>query len=204
MMITLGAAALNKLLGREVYTCNTQLGGVQIMYNNGVSHKTERNDSEGVGRMLHWLSYMPAYKGGPLPILEYKDTWDREVQFTPPQSRYREGQFTPPQSRYRGSVYSTTIQVYRGSVYSTIIQVYRGLVYSTTMPVYRVPFTLPPSRYTEFSLLYHHPGIESVSLLHHHPGIQRFSLLYHHPGIQSTVHSTKSQVYRCLVYSTTI
>ena len=100
MLITLGAAALNKLLGREVYTCNTQLGGVQIMYNNGVSHKTERNDSEGVGRMLHWLSYMPAYKGGPLPILEYKDTWDREVQFTPPQSRYREIQFTPPPSTY--------------------------------------------------------------------------------------------------------
>ena len=45
-----------------MYTCNTQLGGTQIMYNNGVSHKTEKNDGEGVGRLLHWLSYLPAYK----------------------------------------------------------------------------------------------------------------------------------------------
>ena len=57
------------------------------MYNNGVSHKTERNDSEGVGRILHWLSYMPAYKGGPLPISSQIDSWDRDVQFTPPASR---------------------------------------------------------------------------------------------------------------------
>ena len=35
-IILTGASALNKLLGREVYTSNTQLGGVQIMYNNGV------------------------------------------------------------------------------------------------------------------------------------------------------------------------
>ena len=145
MLITLGAAALNKLLGREVYTCNTQLGGVQIMYNNGVSHKTERNDSEGVGRMLHWLSYMPAYKGGPLPILEYKDTWDREVQFTPPQSRYREIRFTPPPSMY------TEVQF-------TLIYHHPGIqstVYSTTIQVYRVQFTPPPSRYTKYSLLHH-------------------------------------------------
>lgn len=87
-IILTGAAALNKLLGREVYTCNTQLGGVQIMHNNGVAHKTERNDAEGIGRILHWLSYMPAVQGGPLPIRSVlADTWDREVAFTPPQNR---------------------------------------------------------------------------------------------------------------------
>lgn len=31
----------SQLLGRKVYASNNQLGGVQIMFNNGVSHKTE-------------------------------------------------------------------------------------------------------------------------------------------------------------------
>ena len=53
-IILTGASALNKLLGREVYTSNTQLGGVQIMFNNGVSHKVEKNDISGVRRILHW------------------------------------------------------------------------------------------------------------------------------------------------------
>ena len=84
-IILTGAGALNKLLGREVYTCNTQLGGTQIMYNNGVTHKTERNDVEGVRRILHWLAYMPAVKGGDLPILEPPlDPWDRDVEYEPP------------------------------------------------------------------------------------------------------------------------
>jgi len=34
-IILTGASALNKVLGREVYSSNAQLGGVQIMYNNG-------------------------------------------------------------------------------------------------------------------------------------------------------------------------
>ena len=34
-----GEAALNKVLGKKVYTSNYQLGGTQIMYNNGVSHE---------------------------------------------------------------------------------------------------------------------------------------------------------------------
>ena len=34
-IILTGASALNKVLGREVYTSNAQLGGTQIMYNNG-------------------------------------------------------------------------------------------------------------------------------------------------------------------------
>merc|ERR1719245_1764589 len=86
-IILTGAAALNKLLGREVYTSNTQLGGTQIMYNNGVSHKTERNDMEGVRRILSWLSYMPACKGAALPILvsPLTDHHERDVLFYPPE-----------------------------------------------------------------------------------------------------------------------
>lgn len=49
----------NQVLGREVYTSNNQLGGVHIMYNNGVSHVTVPDDFEGVYTVLQWLSYMP-------------------------------------------------------------------------------------------------------------------------------------------------
>lgn len=35
-IILTGASALNKVLGREVYTSNSQLGGTQIMYTNGM------------------------------------------------------------------------------------------------------------------------------------------------------------------------
>jgi len=48
-----------QVLGREVYTSNNQLGGVQIMHNNGVSHSVTANDFEGVCVLLRWLSYMP-------------------------------------------------------------------------------------------------------------------------------------------------
>ena len=58
-IILTGAAALNKVLGQEVYTSNSQLGGIQIMHNNGVTHAVSRDDFEGVGTLLKWLSYMP-------------------------------------------------------------------------------------------------------------------------------------------------
>lgn len=48
-----------QVLGREVYTSNNQLGGVQIMHNNGVSHVTVPDDFEGVYTILQWLSYIP-------------------------------------------------------------------------------------------------------------------------------------------------
>ena len=35
-------SALNKLLGKEVYTSQDQLGGPQIMYPNGVTHEGEK------------------------------------------------------------------------------------------------------------------------------------------------------------------
>ena len=86
-IILTGAAALNKLLGKEVYTSNTQLGGTQIMYNNGVSHKTERNDVEGIKRILNWLSFIPCKKGAPLPIISnpLSDHPERDVEFYPPE-----------------------------------------------------------------------------------------------------------------------
>lgn len=45
-LILTGYSALNKLLGREVYVSQDQLGGPQIMYPNGVSHMIVDNDKE--------------------------------------------------------------------------------------------------------------------------------------------------------------
>ncbi|XP_071044333.1 acetyl-CoA carboxylase isoform X1 [Parasteatoda tepidariorum] len=87
-IILTGAAALNKLLGREVYTSNNQLGGIQIMHNNGVSHVTATDDLEGIYTMLKWLSYMPKCKGAELPIVESLDPVDRDVIFTPSKLPY--------------------------------------------------------------------------------------------------------------------
>lgn len=42
-----------------MYASNNQLGGIQIMYNNGVSHKTEQTDLDGIYTILKWLSYIP-------------------------------------------------------------------------------------------------------------------------------------------------
>ena len=58
------------------------------MYNNGVTHKTERHDMEGILAILKWLSYMPASKGSPLPIIPSIDPIDREITFMPTKAPY--------------------------------------------------------------------------------------------------------------------
>ncbi|MBN3319914.1 ACACA carboxylase, partial [Atractosteus spatula] len=87
-IILTGAGALNKVLGREVYTSNNQLGGVQIMHNNGVTHCTVCDDFEGVYTLLQWLSYMPKCNSSPVPILDAKDPIDRPVEFVPTKAPY--------------------------------------------------------------------------------------------------------------------
>ena len=87
-IILTGAPALNKVLGREVYTSNLQLGGTQIMHKNGVSHLTAASDLEGVSHILQWLSYIPETKGDALPIRETSDSWDREIAYVPPKGPY--------------------------------------------------------------------------------------------------------------------
>ncbi|XP_037125079.1 acetyl-CoA carboxylase 1 isoform X2 [Syngnathus acus] len=87
-IILTGAGALNKVLGREVYTSNNQLGGIQIMHNNGVTHSTVCDDFEGVFTLLQWLSYMPKCKFSPVPILSAKDPIDRTVAFVPTKAPY--------------------------------------------------------------------------------------------------------------------
>ncbi|KAM4577442.1 acetyl-CoA carboxylase isoform 2-T3 [Odontesthes bonariensis] len=87
-IILTGAGALNKVLGREVYTSNNQLGGVQIMHNNGVTHTTVPDDFDGVFTILQWLSYMPKNKHSPVPVIATADPVDREIEFTPTKAPY--------------------------------------------------------------------------------------------------------------------
>ncbi|KAF1988887.1 acetyl-CoA carboxylase acc1 [Aulographum hederae CBS 113979] len=86
-IILTGAQAINKLLGREVYTSNLQLGGTQIMYKNGVSHMTADHDFEGVSKIVSWMSFVPDKKNNPVPIAPSSDTWDREISYFPPQKQ---------------------------------------------------------------------------------------------------------------------
>jgi acetyl-CoA carboxylase/biotin carboxylase 1 len=83
-IILTGAPAINKLLGREVYTSNLQLGGTQIMYKNGVSHMTANDDFEGVEKIVEWMSFVPDKKGAPIPIRPWSDDWDRDIGYFPP------------------------------------------------------------------------------------------------------------------------
>ncbi|KAK0546684.1 acetyl-coenzyme-A carboxylase [Tilletia horrida] len=87
-LILTGYQALNKLLGREVYTSNLQLGGPQIMYRNGVSHLVAADDLAAVREFVQWISYVPAVAKAPLPRLLTSDPWDREVGYVPPKGPY--------------------------------------------------------------------------------------------------------------------
>ncbi|KAL8276908.1 hypothetical protein RQP46_010736 [Phenoliferia psychrophenolica] len=87
-IILTGAGALNKVLGREVYSSNLQLGGTQIMYKNGVSHLTAANDLEGVLSIAKWLAFVPESRGAPLPIAPSTDHWDRVIDYTPIKGAY--------------------------------------------------------------------------------------------------------------------
>ncbi|KAI5303517.1 acetyl-coenzyme-A carboxylase, partial [Ascosphaera atra] len=86
-IILTGAQAINKLLGREVYTSNLQLGGTQIMYRNGVSHQTASDDFDGVQKIVQWLSFIPDKKNAPLPVRPVNDPWDRDVEYYPPEKQ---------------------------------------------------------------------------------------------------------------------
>ncbi|OBZ91864.1 Acetyl-CoA carboxylase [Choanephora cucurbitarum] len=83
-IILTGAPALNKVLGREVYTSNLQLGGTQIMYKNGVSHLTAENDFEGISKIVRWLSFVPEVRNGPVTMRLGADPIDRDIEYMPP------------------------------------------------------------------------------------------------------------------------
>jgi len=87
-LILTGYSALNKLLGKEVYTSQDQLGGPQVMFPNGISHQVVPNDQEGVTAILDWLSFVPKTKFSPSPILPVVDPVEREIGFVPTKTPY--------------------------------------------------------------------------------------------------------------------
>ncbi|XP_008215451.1 acetyl-CoA carboxylase isoform X2 [Nasonia vitripennis] len=88
-IVLTGYRALNSVLGREVYASNNQLGGIQIMHNNGISHAVEPRDLDGISTVLRWLSYVPAVKGAPLPVSPIiSDPIDREIMYLPTKAPY--------------------------------------------------------------------------------------------------------------------
>lgn len=83
-IILTGYQALNKLMGREIYTTNDQLGGPMIMFPNGVSHQLADTHYDAVVKAVEWISFVPSTKGAPLPIRDSNaDPVDRIVQFAP-------------------------------------------------------------------------------------------------------------------------
>eukprot|EP01033_Poteriospumella_lacustris_P007091 gene7093-5101_t len=86
-IILTGFQALNKLMGKEIYTTNDQLGGPMIMYPNGVSHLLAETHFEAVLKGLEWLSFVPAMTGAALPIRTLvdngSDVIERAVQVAP-------------------------------------------------------------------------------------------------------------------------
>jgi len=87
-MILTGYSALNKLLGKEVYTSQNQLGGPQIMYPNGITHEVVSNDREGMGAVLDWLNYTPkTFNSVQVPVDHAEDP-ARPIEFVPTKAPY--------------------------------------------------------------------------------------------------------------------
>jgi acetyl-CoA carboxylase/biotin carboxylase 1 len=82
-LILTGYSALNKLLGREVYTSQDQLGGPQVMAPNGVAHQVVADDQAGVAAMMDWLSFVPRTADAGPAALPATDPVDRLVDFLP-------------------------------------------------------------------------------------------------------------------------
>eukprot|EP01133_Synstelium_polycarpum_P019716 gene19716-23611_t len=82
-IILTGAGALNKVLGKEVYESNQQLGGSQIMYPNGVSHLSVNDELRGITSILQWLAFVPRAKGEIVPIVTPVDSPLRDIDFNP-------------------------------------------------------------------------------------------------------------------------
>lgn len=87
-IILTGYSALNKLLGREVYDSQDQLGGPQIMYPNGVSHDIVDDDRAGVASILKWVSFVPKHVGALPAVREASDPVDRPVAWRPTPTPY--------------------------------------------------------------------------------------------------------------------
>ncbi|ORC84477.1 putative acetyl-CoA carboxylase [Trypanosoma theileri] len=87
-LILTGVGALNRILGKEVYSDNSQLGGRQVMVPNGVTHWNTKNNYDSAEKLLRWLDYIPPVvdplRCNPrLLTLPHHDPIDRDVTFMP-------------------------------------------------------------------------------------------------------------------------
>eukprot|EP00388_Colpodella_angusta_P005653 GDKJ01017353.1.p1 GENE.GDKJ01017353.1~~GDKJ01017353.1.p1 ORF type:complete len:1792 (-),score=643.29 GDKJ01017353.1:1263-6152(-) len=81
-LLLTGYQALNRLVGRDVYSSNDEIGGVDVMFRNGVTHEVVDTDLDGCKSILNWLSYVPEKKGGALPVLiQPTDSPTRPITF---------------------------------------------------------------------------------------------------------------------------
>jgi len=87
-IILTGYSALNKLLGREVYNSQDQLGGPQVMYPNGVAHEIVEDDQAGVASMIKWLSYVSKNVGALPAVRDFADPVERTVEWRPTPTPY--------------------------------------------------------------------------------------------------------------------
>lgn len=88
-IILTGFQALNKLLGRPVYSSQMQLGGPRVMACNGVSHLVVQDDLQGAKAILEWLAFVPLAVGGEhtvhdVSVLSGSDAVSRPVTYAPP------------------------------------------------------------------------------------------------------------------------
>lgn len=84
-IILTGYQALNKLMGKDVYSSNDQLGGVKVMHTNGVTHVTAKNHLSGIFSIIEWLSFVPAVRRGAVPVRDVSgwEVIERPVEFHP-------------------------------------------------------------------------------------------------------------------------
>lgn len=87
-IILTGFSALNKLLGKEVYSSQDQLGGPQIMLPNGVAHQLASDDQDGVEKILRWLSYVPYSASSQVSLAPSSDPIERPITFQPTKTPY--------------------------------------------------------------------------------------------------------------------
>jgi acetyl-CoA carboxylase/biotin carboxylase 1 len=87
-LILTGYSALNKLLGREVYVSQDQLGGPQVMVPNGVTHEEVPDDQAGVASILKWLSFVPKSVGELPASRPSADPVSRDVVWRPTRTPY--------------------------------------------------------------------------------------------------------------------
>nr|ANM86838.1 acetyl-CoA carboxylase [Stygiella incarcerata] len=89
-----GAQALNRVLGKNVYSSNIQIGGPQIMYDNGVSHIVVDDDFQGVLEIVRWLQFVPAHRGESPPVYQpVFDLPDRSVEYIPSATSVQDPRF---------------------------------------------------------------------------------------------------------------